>query len=411
MEFYNNEAERNAQFKFAENTEAVGYSDARRQYEQRRNAAENFFIEHPPVIAESERDGARFRTALARWDVPADLKKETRTDVLRVTIYVPGMFEADKPNFGNYPLETKLAGGMLTGDTDAIFMLKGEGLNAEAYAAKSGESYGESLVADVAVGDLERSVKDLKQKLGAAEDMPVEFEVVGYSEGSAQGASIAEKILEHNLGKVRAYTSVGGAGLVGPDNQNEAGVLAHLASNTMRKKDDYSIPKTYTESGPDTYILNSKMIGYSSGNKVEQYPADPSRKGEKVREVGGLEHSLGKAYVDTTADARNIAKWGLRYVGTALGLGEEVPHERVQAVFSRNHDFDKLAERGIPIAVLAGSKEIMFPAVEVQKSVEQLRAKGGKVLLLITDMGHSLPHENPSGTAMMLQLFRNKVGI
>jgi pimeloyl-ACP methyl ester carboxylesterase len=129
------------------------------------------------------------------------------------------------------------------------------------------------------------------------------------------------------------------------------------------------------------------------------------------KKQGGYENSLGKAHVDTMGDIRNIAKWSARYLKSSLGIEEEVPHERVQAVFSKNKDFEKLVESGVPIVVLAGSKEIMFPATDVQKGVENLRAKGGKILLMITDMGHGFPHENPSGTAMTLALFRNKVGI
>ena len=392
----NNEAERNEQFMFAEkaaveNPEVPSaYPEARHLYERRRNAAENFFIEHPQTISESEQGGGRMRTALVRWEVPRDLKKETEQGKLRITIYVPGMFETDKPNFGNYPLETKLAGSMLTGDTDAIFMLKGEGLNKEAYVAADGTGHGESLVADAAVSELEKSLDELKQKMNIAEPGQVEFEVVGYSEGSAEGASIAQKIVERGLGKVIAFTSIGGAGLIGKENQTETEVVNHLRTNAMRKG-EYEMPKTFSEVGQDTYLINHAMIG--------------------DKKQGGYENSLGKAYVDTMGDVRNIAKWGARYLKSSLGIEEEVPHERVQAVFSKNKDFEKLVENGVPIVVLAGSKEVMFPAADVQKGVEDLRAKGGKVLLMITDMGHGLPHENPSGTAMTLALFRNKVGI
>jgi len=263
-------------------------------------------------------------------------------------------------------------------------------LNKESYVGQNGENHGESLVADVAVSGLEKSLAEFRQKMGAADNVNVEFEVVGYSEGSAQGASIAQKIVERKLGKVAAFTSIGGAGMAGKENLADTGVIEHLKNNATRK-DGYVMPNTFVGAGEDTFLVNHKMIG--------------------DKKQGGYEQSLGKAYVDTKADARNIAKWGMRYLKTSLGLEDEVPHERVQAVFSKNRDFGKLAEDGVPIVVLAGSKEIMFPAEDVQKEVEILRQKGGKVLLLISDMGHGFPHENPSGTAMALKLFRDKAGI
>jgi pimeloyl-ACP methyl ester carboxylesterase len=219
--------------------------------------------------------------------------------------------------------------------------------------------------------------------------------VIGYSEGSTEGASVAQKIVEKGLGKLTAFTSIGGAGLVGKKDQTETDVLAHFeenSSNLLQNRKKYSeMPKTFSEVGQDTFLINHRMIG--------------------DKEQGGYENSLGNAYVDTGADVRNIAKWGMRYLKSSLGIEEEVPHERVQAVFSKNEDFEKLAASGVPIVILAGSKEIMFPAADVQRGVEGLRAMGGKVLLLVTDMGHGFPHENPSGTAMTLELFRRKAGI
>jgi hypothetical protein len=167
----NSEKERNEQFMFAEEAHKTDsediehpYPEARHQYEKRRNAAEHFFATHPPKITETNQDGGRMRTALVRWDIPAELKKESQPGKLRITVYVPGMFETDKPNFGNYPLETKLAGSMLTGDADVLFMLKGEGLNAEAYVGKDGVGHGESLVADAAVSSLAASLEELKKE-------------------------------------------------------------------------------------------------------------------------------------------------------------------------------------------------------------------------------------------------------
>jgi hypothetical protein len=389
MEFSNRESKR-TRFKIAGQSEkGAEYPEARHVYEKRRDAAEMFFIEHPPAIKETEREEAKIRTLLVRFDVPSELTHKSATNTLRVTVYVPGMFDGTKPNFGNYPLETKLAGSMLTGDLDALFMLKAEGMNRAAYVGANGEGLGESLVADVAVSDLEESLKELRQKMNVPEDAPVEFEVVGFSEGSTQAISIAEKIAERKLGTIAACTSIGGAGLVGKENQNETSAISYLKDNAM-KKNQYEMPPTFSEVDQNTFLINHRMIGGAKD--------------------AGYESAIGEAYVDAMADARNVAKWGVGYITTALGIEDKVPHERVQAVFSKNQDYEKLIARGIPLVVWAGSKEILFPAADVQKGVEDLRAKGGNVLLLITDTGHDSPHKNPSGTAMALELFRNKAG-
>ncbi|MFA5184403.1 MAG: hypothetical protein WC456_02640 [Patescibacteria group bacterium] len=369
-----------------------GYSEERNIYEQRRQAVENYLIDPENLkMVETEFGSAKVRTVIARWDAPEDLREVgAKPDTLRITIYVPGMFECDKPNFGNYPLEIKLAGTMLMGDAESFVVLKAEGLNKEAYIDDGGQGRGQGLVAEEAVKQLEKSLQAMKQKMGLGEEAKIEFEVVGSSEGSTQGASIAEKIVERNLGKVNAFTSIGGVGLAGGEDQTEVAVINQLRAK-IDPKNEYQMPKTYSEVGEDTFLINRQMIGDAK--------------------QGGYEYSLGKAYVDPKGDIRNVAKWGWRYLKSKLGLAEEVPHERVQAVFIKNHDFDKLATNGVPIVVLAGSEDRIFPAAEIQKGVEDLRSRGGKALLLITNMGHSFPHENPSGAAMALRLFRNKAGI
>jgi len=193
----------------------------RHVYEKRRQAVEDYFINPKNLkMTETESGQARIRTVIAHWNVPENLKEiETEPNVLRVTVYVPGMFECDKPNFGNYPLEIKLAGTMLLGDTEAFVVLKSEGLNREAYVNAGGQ--GQGLVAEEAVKQLEQSLQEIKQSLNLKEDAKIEFEIIGSSEGSTQGASITEKIIEKNLGQVKAFTSISGAGIGGEDNQEE----------------------------------------------------------------------------------------------------------------------------------------------------------------------------------------------
>ena len=366
------------------------------RYHQRRDGCERFFLDNPPKQEIFEReDGAKIKVYSESWIVPDHLKKP-ENGKFRISLYVPGLFEMDKPNLGNHPLESKLMGALLTGESDAVFVLKAEGMNSLAYKNAQGDPHGESLVSEAAAEVLERELAQLKKQLGLNDDISVEFEVAGYSEGSTQGASISEKIIEKGLGKVNAYTSLGGAGLVGYENQNEARptnfVLKAIKNRKHAKFDQVlDMEKPWVEIRPDMYIVSRKLIG--------------------DKEQGGFEYSLGKAEVSMEGDVRNIGKWSSRYIATRLGLGNQVPHERLQAVCSINHDYDKLIENGVPLIVLSGTEEIFFQSDEVSDAVKKLKSKGGRVLFITSDLGHGFPHKHPSGTAYTLAAFRQKAGL
>ena len=362
------------------------------RYHQRRDGCERFFLDNPPMQEIIEReDGAKIKVYSESWIIPDHLKKP-ESGKFRISLYVPGLFEMDKPNLGNHPLESKLMGALLTGESDAVFVLKAEGMNSLAYKNAQGDPHGESLVSEAAAEVLERELAQLKKQLGLNDDISVEFEVAGYSEGSTQGASISEKIIEKGLGTVSAYTSIGGAGLVGAENQNDANVVRFVKNAWGKMRDvEFNLEKPWVVEGPDTFFVSKELIG--------------------DKKQGGYEYSLGKAEVSGIGDARNVGKWTARYIGTLLGLGEQVPNERLQAVSSINPDYEKLVESGVPLVVLSGTKEIFFPSDEVRSSVDKLREKGGRVLLITSNMGHDFPHNHPSGTAYTLAAFRQKVEI
>lgn len=364
-------------------------------FRERKAQAEKFFMENPPkqTLVE-QKDGSKVLVLSQNWEVPKKFKTEKK-DTLRINIYVPGMFQADQPNLGNHPLESKFTSALLRGNADAVYILKAEGLNSFAYCDKDKKPHTQSNVANAAVQILDQDLLQLKKKLNLDPNIPVEFEIAGYSEGSSQGASIAEKIIENNIGKVTGYTSIGGGGLVGYEDQNKANIIdfvqdafrkmKHLKSDEMIKKGIYWI-----QEDPHTFFVTHELIG------------DPIK--------GGFEYSLGKAKVDTFSDIKNITRWAIRYATHMMGFQKGVPNERVQAACSINPDYSKLAEKGVPIIVLAGTEEIFFPSDDVHNAVNKLRKIGGKVLLVTSNIPHEFPHNNPFGTAYLFGIFRDKCG-
>lgn len=397
----------------------------REQYVERRVQLESYLLDNPLAVQEIKHEepkagGAKVRVSMGRFDVPDNLKREGEPGVIRIAIFVPGTFETDPPAFANQPLEAKLISGLITGRVDNVYVLKAEGLNKQAYLDNSGNGRGQSFVAKDAVKIFKKSVEELKQKYqeqNPGDKAPkVIIDITGYSEGSTQAASIAVAIRESGLGEVGSYTSIGGAGFTGFENQQDAN-LPGLFKHNLKVKSELSSHPVFTEKGThvskvegeDTLLVNAKVI---KGNK----------RGD------GLEGSLGNAKrskVDMFSDVRNVLFWIDRLVdteGLALftkrakdfkgkGISQEVPWERLQAEFTRNHDIEKLAEYGVPMVVTAGIKDDLFPGEDIRQTVKELRKKGAKIALAIINVGHGFYHESPQGTAALVHSMKEKFKI
>lgn len=337
-----------------------------------------------------------------------ELKKED--DEYNIAIYVPGLFQADKPNYGNHPLEVKLAGSLLRSNTDAIMMLKAEGLNDKSYEDEEGNGKVQTTVSKAALEVLKKTLKErgLVDEEGKL-SRKMRFSVVGYSEGSTQGASIAARIAESGFGEVKEFVSIGGAGLVGFENQSEVNLVKFFKNAQEARKNPYlPAPDSFKDNQGNIHSLPFTKEGAETSDTVF---VEGKLLGDKKQ--GGLETSLGQAKVNTFADIRNIGKWSTRLLASEMGLIEQVPRARLNAAATLNHDYDLLAEKGVPIIVFSPTQEIFFPNTNVRERVGELRTQfpNDKILLVSSNVGHDFPHSNPSGTAYAIELIKERAGV
>ena len=168
----------------------------RNLYLERRKHIENTFINNPPSreVVQLE-DGASIKVLSSIATIPENLKTESSSDKLRVAIYVPTLWFTEEPTPTDYR-EVRLASSIITGNIDVAVQPKAEGMNTMAYKNEDGTGTCESKVAGAAVEIFKKQLE--ARGLGEKE---IEFSIVGYTEGSPQGASIAAKIIEKGLGK------------------------------------------------------------------------------------------------------------------------------------------------------------------------------------------------------------------
>lgn len=239
--------------------------------QRRYEYVEKKFLGQTPDTKEVTRpDGAKFRVLSSFCELPGHLKEKPKAEgePYRLTIYVSGMFDATKPNYGNHPLETKLAGSLLTGDTDAIMMVKAEGLNPKAYL----ENDKGCVQKRVAEEDWE-VVKNQINALGL-EGKPVTLHIVGYSEGATQGASLAKIAAESGSVKVQEYVSIGGSGLAG--SQAQEAVEPKFKNFLQRTKDFFS--KNIAAQEPSQKYHDDKICRGGTFRKKSQSNTGGQRK-------------------------------------------------------------------------------------------------------------------------------------
>ena len=359
--------------------------------ERRRKVEQGFLDKKVEKSFFKLENGAKVRVLASFMDVPKELKKERNlNEPIRISVYVPGLFETKPANFGNHPLETKLVGSLLLGNVDTIFMIKAEGLNKQAFKNDK-EGVVQKIVSEC-------SFSVLKKKLNKMyPEEKFNFRVVGYSEGATQAASLAAIISESDLGEVKEFVSVGGAGMVGVEKQENARPVFFIKEGLTEKENvENSVlgNKVFLKEGRDTYFLAGEVIG----NK----------------KTGGLEGALGRTKTDLLADINNVGKWGFRFLASGIigGKIEEVPYERLRAAITMNPDYDKLARNGIPIIVFSGTEDVIFPNKKVREKVKELRKIGGKVVLIsVSQADHSFAHINPSGVAYAIEIAKEKSGL
>lgn len=372
----------------------------RERYTERRSAVEEYFLSHNLGSKEVRIGQGRIEVLSSIFRVPEELRSSNPDPNLeRVTIFLPGMFEAKKPNYGNHPLEIKLAAALLKGDVDRLMVLKGEGLNKEAYS-EGGQGFGQRRVGEACMQVLKDQFPPLSQ------GRRYEFTIVGHSEGATQGVSIAKQILDAGLGQISEFVAISGAGLVGAEDQNSVDIFKTLKENAAHTKNPQKPRIPYTdEKGVTQYVKREGADDVSISRDLIY------KKLDLVNQTGGgLEVSLGKARVDLSADIYNVGKWGLRALSAKIFGSLGVPLERLRALWTRNPDYESLARAQVPMKIFLGENDEKFPYAQARQTIDVLRKNnpGARIMTVSADVDHSFSHQNPSGVAYALAVISSR---
>lgn len=342
--------------------------------------------------------------------LPPELVTPAKNNRFRLTLFVPGMFQMDEipgsqyaANYGNHPLEINLDSALLTGDVDAVIVLKAEGLNDICYQDASGKGIGQKKVAEAAVDVFKGEIEKFCQsnKVSVAD---LEIGILGHSEGATQAASIAAELLRRKIGQVKELTAIMPAGLSGID------------------PDRVCSPKDFLKDAIGRRLISSRRIGENGKVPSHEYKISAKKIAEFDRRfaIGGV-----NTYVDPEADKRNVGRWLLRLVGgkrrlekilpqladfaAKLGIAENVPFSRLIEADRRNPDYDAVVSAGVPLLAVAGSQDVLFPAGEVGQRLAALsEISGSRVAALFVGGDHVFSHYYPSGVAHALELLRRK---
>lgn len=167
--------------------------------------------------------------------------------------------------------------------------------------------------------------------------------------------------------------------------------------------------------GKKTTILSKYVLDESPKENPQEVKKSHREVYVDQRLFSGLEKSIGQSKVKTVDDVKNISIWVGRLLGTEIynkiGQGnQEVPRERVKAVTCINPDYKELAKLNIPVIVLSGTQEIFFPNNQVRETMQILGKKYPywPGLLISSNIAHEEPHNNPKGTAYVIETMRQK---
>lgn len=282
-----------------------------------------------------------------------------------------------------------------------MVILKPEGLNDQAYLdVKNGKVVGacQRKISNAALEVLQKRLSEVREGSGKK----YKFRIVGYSEGSSQGISLAARILESGLGEVEDITSIGACGFVGVDVVEQPATpevpVKQILGNVVVERFK-SHPK-FPRQDPN----GKKIYHLRKGDKGDNIYVDSKLLSDKNQ--GGFEASLGREPIDKGADKVILLRWFTKYFKSKRAdLEEGVPSQRIKALWTRNPDLDFLAERAVPIKIFAGYFDQLFPSIKAEETIDQLRQKGGNILLISSNVTREYPHLHPSAVAYVLELF------
>jgi hypothetical protein len=359
-----------------------------RWFQSRREHIGKKGLEIPRTSEEIRLGEARVRVTSSVIDL-ADYKppsKEHEKPFLKLTVMNAGLFEATdllglgtgQGNTGN--TELKLAGGLFDNSLsapDALVFIKPEGLNAAAY------DRGETTIGTATALKLEQIASEYKRTHHLPPDLPVVFDLTGFSEGSSQIVSTAAELLRRNIGKVERVFSIGGAGYVGAQEVEQAKPIefirqAFLAAMQARKN-----PQPlgfYDETSRDVHVSGKPIENMSK--RLTQTLTGMT--GEQIK----LMDDLRNVYVFFRRLTRSLPSLDLEDPTSA------VPIKRIKAACSLNEDRLFLAAQSVPTTIFADYDDPFFPPSQIKPEVDRLRATSptAKIQFITSALGHAGPH-------------------
>lgn len=383
---------------------ALVKKEARERFLRRREFVERSFLNRPPQIRQvTTLTGGEIKVICQTCVLPENLKSSSENDPnrrLRLTIYVPGMARLDPPNLGNVP-EIHLASGILTGDTDAIIMVKPEGINDKAYTATKGLPQ-----KDTSRAALEGVLEQVDKLLGANSQREVDLRIAGLSEGSTIAPSLVARLLESDRQNVHVQelVSVCAGGLSGPSKLSLNGLIGHLkrtistmaASRAYYERtinDNYPHLNQYSlKLGDNERFIDGRVFGIRSGEAPD-----------------GLEEALGVRTQDLKLDNANFNAVLIDAVATQLGIPKEVPITRLEAAFAENGDWKAVAAAGITTIIISSTRDIFFSNQDTRSSVRELRKRypDWHPIVVGTNIEHKKYHEFSQAVAGIIRFIED----
>ncbi len=439
-------------------------NEKRDVYIERKNLVESEFLAKPPTreyltVSNLSGNDVLVHTSAVTCNIPEHLqrpdKKTTNPDDAIISIFLPGMFAQDIPNMGNHPLEAKLCGALITGDCDAVMMLKAEGTVPEAYDGK-----GHKTVSEAALITFKKQLLqflELPQNKGKKN---IKIRIAGFSEGAIQGVSLAARIHEYaqeilaanqqggtnEMGERRSlelldFTSLGGDGLC--ENQDQSSIdLLDLKDRILQGRREGKINRAEIANATGPYkqipVEDSEQTVSRATEDLELLNSGITRTRVRQDLFQGYEQALGehdpgiagKLRADVVDPAKmalgdfsNIVPyWLTRFVATAAGLDDSgklsakevpaVPFSRVQATFTYSPEYEYLLNQGVHVTVLAGDPDEFYPSRGVSHCLIAMADRNPRIaehLTYITsDITHAFPHSHASGVAYFLELMQDK---
>lgn len=386
----------------------------RKEYLTRRNKVAAHFQENTPLTVEVEKlsDGSEIEIRFGSIDVTErstelESGNEDESKPLRVTVFLPGLFhwEENKPftkdQRYNDAWESMMDPTLTAGTVDRLMLLKPSGHNDRSYLDEQNNAVGQTKVAEAAANYLLEKLQDIQGN--------IELTFVGYSEGATQGASIIAQLLARNLShiKIKELVSISGTGITGPEQKKVGKIPFHVVRNAFRKPAQF-LERVKQLRKNKTYVSRDNH-GSAGKDTVVASEVFTNNQGKD-----GLIASLEPITYDTKGARQVLLTWFKRYTIARLksmaetmrvqlnNLKSTLPHERIKTAFSKNPDWQVVAENNIPLRLFVAGNDPFSPYEDVMKEVNNLRERGGRVDTISSDVQHEFADVVPQAVGWIM---------